>query len=265
MKRRIFAAFAAVLMLLTVVTVCGAELPEGAPELSLYPYVRDEANVLDDEMEGALVAYAAELCRLYDVDVLVLIVTSLNGMSEGAYASHYYDTNGFGRENGGFLFLVDTQNRYYYLMADGEVYRRFGDSFLASLENAVLPYLSDGDYAGAFTKYYDRVENRLAKGLDGAASTFDLSELLVPILIVLAISLLIAWAVTASMKRKMKTARSREAAHDYVRRDSFNLREKTDLYLYRTRTRVRINNNSSSGGSRSGGSGGSRGGRGGSF
>lgn len=250
MKRRFLPIFLVILMLLASGTVYATE--------TLASPINDTADLLTEEDETILEELYARLEADYGIRAMVLTVASLDGVGADQYANDYYDRNFYGGSYD-LLLLVDSGGRYYYLLAEGGTNR---DAYLDRIEEAFVPYLWGSNYGLACRAY-------LMTAYDEAYRLFDEgsgdTELLVPILIVLAISLLIAWGVTASMRRKMKTARAKAAAHDYVKRDSFNLREKTDLYLYRTRTRVRINNNSSSGGSRSGGSGGSRGGRGGSF
>ena len=242
------------IILLTLTTLCTAYATNTLPSP-----INDLAGVLTDEDERVLEELYAQLEASYGIRALVLTVPSLEGVGADQYANEYYDENFYTAGRSDLLLLVDTGGRYYYLLAEGDTNQ---DAYLDRVEEAFVPYLWGSNYALACRVY-------LMTAYDEADRLFDDDSgdvnILVPLLIVLVLSLLIAWGITAAMRRRMKTARAKEAAHDYVKQDSFNLREKTDLYLYRTRTRVRINNNSSSGGSRSGGSGGSRGGRGGSF
>lgn len=75
---------------------------------------------------------------------------------------------------------------------------------------------------------------------------------------------MISLIATGIMAAGMNNAKPGRAAANYVKKDSFKLGEKTDMYLYSTVTKVKIEteSKSSSGG---GGGGSSRGGRGGSF
>ena len=245
MKKRILPVFVIVLALLTLFTAYATDPLPGC--------INDVAGVLTAEEETKLLALRDEYNATIRLDTYIVTVESLDGKSAKRYANDYYDTH---CESGGLLLLIDTVGREYYILADGATNK---DYYLDQIEEAILPYLQASDYAGACRAYLDVAHRNVP--VDVSESSFDLSELIVPLIIVLAVSLLIAWGVTAAMKRKMKTARPKQTAHDYVRQDSFALREHSDLYLYRTRTRVRVNNNSSGGGR----SGGSRGGRGGKF
>ena len=249
MKKNLFSVFLVLLTLLTLFAV-SADSPD--------PMLHDGAGVLSEGEESHLRLLQEELSYRYGITAVIVTVPTLNGADAEDYANDYYDSHGFAAR-AGLLLLVDVGGREYYLLADKDANR---DAYLDRIEAAFLPYLRDSDYAGAYEAYLLTADRYAALTENtSAASGFDPSELVVPILVALALALLVAWLVTAAMRRKMKTARPKSTAHDYVRRDSFSLREKTDLYLYCTRTRVRVNNNTSSGGR----SGGSRGGRGGSF
>lgn len=246
MKKRLLS------LLLPLLLLCLLAVSVSATEPSRY--LNDGAGVLTDAERVALEERLATIGREYPVAFHILTVTSLDGMSIRAYANEYCDRACNGDA---VLLVVDTVGREYYILTNGYGTRLFPDRALGKLENALLPSLSASDYGDAFSDYLD-------KGV-GLMQGPDLSELLVPILVILGVSLLIAMLVTQAMKAKMKTARARRTASNYVRDGSFVVREQADLFLYRTRTRTRIR--SSSGGSRSGGgrSGGSRGGRGGRF
>jgi len=250
MKKRVFSLFLVLLTLLTLCTVYATKPQAGC--------INDTADVLTEAEEAELMQLYSRLEMEYGISAMLVTVNSLGGKTAERYANDYYDTN-FRDSNPSLLLLIDVGGRNWYMLAVGDTYH---DGYLDRIENAFYPYLRASDYAGAFEAYLEAAYNAAPiLSSDTSSGGFDPSEVVLPFLIVVVISLLIAWGVTAAMRRSMKTARAKQTAHDYVRRDSFALKEHSDLYLYRTRTRVRINNNSSSGGR----SGGSRGGRGGSF
>ena len=254
MKKRAFCFFFAVLTLFTVFSA--------SAELYTYETVCDMADVLSSSSELRLRQNATSLAHEENVEFLILTTTNTGAKPIDRYAEDYYDSIHVVHDSA-LLLVIDVANREYYLYAVGEAY---WEGYLIEVEKAFLPYLRNSDYEGACEAYQATAISLYSyrHSLSVPPSDYELADLAVPLMIVLVVALLIAWGVTAAMKRKMKTARPKRTAHDYVREDSFALREKSDLYLYCTRTRVRVNNNSSSGDSRSGG-GGSRGGRGGSF
>ena len=122
-----------------------------------------------------------------------------------------------------------------------------GDYTLELMGEELVPYLSEDDYYGAFAKFVERAEYDVIE-----ASKFPY---LGSIVISLGVGFIIAFIVVTIMKGKLKTVRSCDDAHEYVRKGSFNLKHSRDLYLYSTVTRVAKPKNTSNGG-RSGGGGG---------
>ena len=257
MKKRLLTLSFLLLLLLTFTMSVCASKPSAV--------VNDLADVLTDAEEEDLLLLQDRLYSVRGIYAKVLTVSSLDGKTAERYANDYYDAYGTDGPNGGLLLLIDIGGRNWYLLASGATNR---NAYLSRIEDALLPPLYESDYAGACEAYLKEAYTA-AVVLSGGADepNFDLSELLVPILVILGVSLLIAFLVTNEMKGKMKTANAKRTAHDYVRDGSFELREQSDLYLYRTRTRTRIRS-SNNGGRRSGGGhsgSGSRGGRGGRF
>ena len=77
-----------------------------------------------------------------------------------------------------------------------------------------------------------------AEEVNRAANTQNLA---LKILISLLIGLAIALVIVLLMKRSMSSVRKQKNAGEYVKKDSFQLVESRDIYLYSTVTRVRIN------------------------
>ena len=63
------------------------------------------------------------------------------------------------------------------------------------------------------------------------------------------IGLLLATGTVKRMKNKLKTVRFQSAADSYMKKESLNITEKRDLFLYRTVSRTAKPKNESSGGS----------------
>lgn len=94
---------------------------------------------------------------------------------------------------------------------------------LGLLSNFVPDYEAD-------PQYYYQAEDTLTRGEANG----------IGLLIVAALSLIIALAVVGSMKAKLKTARHRQDADDYIRRNSLSLIVREDRFLYQTESRRRI-------------------------
>ena len=78
------------------------------------------------------------------------------------------------------------------------------------------------------------------------ATTFDF---LINLVISLAIGFVVAFIVTGSMKRKLKSVRSAAEANSYLKPGSLNVTEARDMFLFRQVTRTVKNTDSGSGSS----------------
>jgi len=170
----------------------------------------------------------------------------------------------------------------------------FRDGVWEQLITDMLPQLRDGDFAGAFGRFLTGAQRCLRDYADGVGVYadpdapynqghyneegsyvyeegygydgeygnggsgysggiyFDFDGTI--FFIVAVIGLIIAWAVTASMKKKHNTIRTAAAACNY--QQNFNLTERQDIFLYSNTTRVRIPEPTSSSGGGGGFSGG---------
>ena len=61
-----------------------------------------------------------------------------------------------------------------------------------------------------------------------------------PLLFVVILALVVAFAITGSMKAKLKTAQFQSNASSYVRKDSLSLHVNVDQFLYETVERRKI-------------------------
>lgn len=136
----------------------------------------------------------------------------------------------------------------------------FSDARIQALEDAVVPSLSDGDYAGAFSTYLDTCANYLETpdagsedytnydSNDGSAYHsgfyFPLSHLAIAFLIAFVIALI----VCLIWRGQMKTARAATQADHYVPQGGFQLTHEHDTFLYRTESRRRIERDNDHGG-----------------
>ena len=271
-----------VILLIAVLLICTHLILPISAEEPQWEIV-DDAGLLTAEQLSALSARARELTAQYQTDFVIVTVNSLGDKTPKAYANDFFDSNncGFGPNRDGILLLLAMDSRDYYFLTNGSPTEKLAQAGgLSTLENKVVPHLSDGNYYLAFGTFLDLSASIIAKptsapgasnpsynddfvyiGFDEDPAT-DRGEI---ILIFAVIGIIAGFVTTLIMKHGMKTARAKNVAADYVRPGSFQLTRRQDLYLYRTRTRVRIQSSNTSGGGRSGGSGGSRGGGGGKF
>lgn len=78
---------------------------------------------------------------------------------------------------------------------------------------------------------------------EAGSNTLSSDTLILRVAVCFILAFAIALVAVLLMRRAMSTVRKQKRADNYTRRDSFELTESRDIYLYSTTTRVRINNN----------------------
>lgn len=257
-------------LLLAGLTLC-LLLPLSAAALSDAPRLTDDADLLTPAEEASLLALLDEQSEIWEFDITVCTVDSLEGKDALTYADDFYDTMGYGytADSDGILFLIAMEEREWAFSTCGYGITVFSDYDLDILADRLLPDLSGGNYARAFEIYVNEVTAILdyaaTYGSDFSESGYiaiethpyedyypDESYESTPmplgqrLLICLALGVGIAFLVLAGMTSQMKTVRSRSAAGEYTRQDSFHLTHSGDLFLYRNVNRVRRQQDSGS-------------------
>lgn len=257
-------------LILGVLLLAALAVPAGAAGAGI-PHVVDNAGVLDREQHQTLEKRAKSLSQKYAFDFVILTVQSTGTASAEQYADDFYDFNdyGFGEDYDGILLLVSIADRKWQLSASGFGETAFTPYGEGVMMDEVLPYMKDGDYAGAFGTFLTQSESLLKQARSGRpldepeAGGFPIGSLLV--CAVLGFGL--AFAPMSVLKKQVRNVGSKADAMDYVTQP-LELEHQADRFLYSTvMKRPRPKQESSSGGnsSRRSSSGRSHSGTGGSF
>lgn len=251
MKKGLFAVFFALLLAaLPLLPVYAADLPR----------LVDDAGLLSDDEEMALLGTLDEISERQQVDVVVVTVDSLEGCSAMEYADDFYDYYGygFGEQEDGILFLISMEERDWYISTTGYGITAVTDAGLSYMSERFIDDLSDGDYAAAFTTYAKLCDDYITQANTG--EPYDVDNLPKEpfwfagnLVITFGFGFLIALIATGIMRGKLKTVYSRPEADSYVRSGSMHITRQNDLFLYRHIDRREKPEESSSDGS-SGGS-----------
>ena len=256
-------------------------------EAAYVPLVVDNADLLTDDEELMLSQKLDEIRMTKGFDAVVVTELSIGSKSSMEYADDYFDYNGYGQGDNrdGCLFLISMENRDWWISTRGYGITAITDYGIDVIEQAVVPYLSDGDYYNAFSKYADIVEDCVVSANNGTpydidnhyvddygheyssdgsdSKGFDTTSLLAAIVC----AVIIALVVTSTIRKSYKPVRFNANASNYLVDGSLNVRQSYDTFLYKNVTSVKIERSSSSGGSstHSSSSGASHGGGGGHF
>lgn len=234
MKKFLYIFIAAVLIL-TAVPVSA----EGA-----YPRLMDNADLLTDSEEVEISCKLDEISELRQMDIVICTLPSLGEYSPDEYADALFEycSYGIGSERSCIMFLISMEYSDWYILRAGDGIDALTDTGIDYIEDNVIPMMSDGNFAGAFLEFADLCE--LFIGMEQNGNPFDEDDIpkepfdiTSSVVISLIIGVIGGLIVTGYHKSKLKSVRKQPSAKDYTKRDSFNLTESKDIYLYRTVTK----------------------------
>lgn len=250
-----------------ILTLCfSLVLPVMAQRSS--PRLVDQADLLTQYEEAAVLSALDEVSEKYAVDVVVVTADTLNGQSPRSFADDFYDYNGYGPD--GILLLISMEDRDWWISTTGYGITAFTDAGIEYLGDCFVPLLSDGDYAEAFKIYAESCDDFLEQANKGVP--YDRHNLprepfaiVQNLLICLVIGFVIGLIITAIMKGKLKSVRIQSGAAAYVKDGSMQITHCQDLFLYRELHRTEKPKDSGGSHTHSSSSGRSHGGGGGKF
>ena len=204
------------------------------------PRLLDYADVLSDGEERELRGKLDEISERQQMDVVVVIIDSLEGEDVVDYADDFYDYNGYGFGEGrdGILFLISLGDRDWCITTRGYAITVFTDAGIDYMTEYIVSDLTNGDYAEAFTTFADQCDDYITQAATGRS--YDVDNLpkepfpfFTLLVMCLAIAFVIALIATGIMKSQLKSVYSQSKADNYVKNGSMQLTKKNDLFLYR--------------------------------
>lgn len=264
MKKSIHILLIALSMLFVLaVSVSAADLP----------LVYDEADLLTDIEEAALLSKLEAISDAADMDVVVALVDSIEDLSPMEYADDFFDYNGYGQgaNRDGLVLLISMEYSDWWISTRGYAVTAFTDAGIEYIGEQVTPYLSDGMYADAVEEFAAQCETFIAQAKTG--DPFDTHNLPkepfnkgMALVIAVAAGFIIGKIYAGKLKGELTSVRRQNAAVGYVREGSLNVTNSNEFFLYRNVSRS-AKPTSSSGGSSThkSSSGASHGGGGGKF
>lgn len=216
--------------------------------------VQDFAGLLNTTEEEVLSDWCREIRSEHSQDVVLLAIPDLMGKSVQNFADDFFDNNRYGPD--GVLFLVDMGSRQWHISTAGTAIELLSDRDLEKIEDAVIPYFSEGRFYDGFCRFLDILPDYLYN--DDASG--------VNLLISLFAGAAIAGVSVLIMRSTMNSKQPQHSAQGYTVDNSWHLRQHQDLFLYSNISkRPRPKDNSSGSSVHRSSSGRSHGGRGGRF
>ena len=204
------------------------------------PRLVDEADLLSDSDEADLLGKLDEISERQQMDIVVLTVNSLEGKSPEEYADDFYDYNryGFGDGRDGILFLISMGEREMCMSTTGYGITAFTDAGQNYIYDQIMTYIKDGDYATAFTIFAAQCDGFITQARTG--EPYDIDNLpeepfsvIGALIIAVGIGFIISLIATGIMRLQLHSVYSRQAAEDYMIKDSMQVTRSNDLFLYK--------------------------------
>lgn len=233
-----------------LIGISASEIPSER-QLSL---CEDYAGLLSESERSALNERFEKISEKYECEVAVVTVNSLDGKSPRNYADDFYDYNGYGWGTGddGVLLLIAMDTRDWYITTYGFGAVAFTDYGIEVAGEKIVPYMSNGDWYGAFTAFADRAEYYFKLARDGEPYDVDTREPMKASTIVLfslVAGIIIGFISVTAMKNQLKSVTPNNSAREYIIKDSLKLSYENDRFLYRNVSRTaRPKESSGSGG-----------------
>lgn len=227
-------------------------------------------GILSDDEYGEICVMATNTAS--EIEAAVGIIFTNSSLSQNQLmkrADKLFDES-CDIDGDGIILAVDVKSRQYYIRQIGKMNRLYSSS-MDEIEDAALSGLRESDWYTAAKNFISAVGENADYYTPGPDDTcpddgkliYDTKQFEIIVAIVAIVIALISVGVMAG---RMNNAKPKRSAENYIKKDSFILNLKTDMFLYSTVSKVKIESDSSrSGGGGGGGGGGGRGGRGGSF
>jgi len=226
-----------------------------------YPSLVDGAALLKPVDKTNVLNTLRQIETKHNIRCAVLTVKSTQGMNIRDYAQAVQDKYFANAPKGSILMVISMDNRKWHITTDSAMRTKIIDDVVSGeLKQAFLKDLSKGNYASAFTKYGNKVDE-LVTYYEKEGEAYDPSKEFSfgALGIGGLISLLIGGGVKKSMVDSMSNVTNAAEAGQYLNRESFNLTDSNDRYLYTNVVvvpKARPNNSGSGGGGGTGGHGG---------
>lgn len=249
MKKRVIALVFVVLLCFASIIPAFAE--DGFNESSYR--VMDPGELLTEEEWRTLMSKADEIRIRQKCDVAIITTNSADGRTMEELGDFLYEYNdfGYGENLDGVLLVIVIEAKSWYITTSGYGITAFTDAGIEYIGEQMSPYLSSGDYVGAFNVYLEKCDELITMARDGAPygaknkSDEPLSIIWIPISI--AIGVVIALIVVKGMKSDLKSVKKKKEANSYVRNGSLIINENYETFLYNQVTKTEIPKQNDSG------------------
>jgi len=123
--------------------------------------VFDDGDLLSEVEEQVIQQEIEDRVGKLELDIIVVTTGDAMGKSAMDYADDYYDENGFGYGDSygpGILFLIDMDNREYYISTAGQAIADFTDVEIDQMLDEIYYWMAEGRWYDACMEFVEQVD-----------------------------------------------------------------------------------------------------------
>lgn len=198
--------------------------------------VLDQADLLRPQEEKVLQQSLDQVSQKYQVRLAVVTVKSTGNVKPGEFANVMLDKIKDSKLKGNMVLLLSMKDRDWYISTDNGMRKMITDKAgIKALSGKFLPALKKNNYPEAFGQYAKGADELLAY-YQKEGKPYDPANAFNPLALAIAaaVSLGIGFLVRRILIGQMNNVMPALEAGAYLDRDSFQLEENADNYLYMT-------------------------------
>ncbi len=215
----------------------------------------DNADLLTAEEKAKILQQLDSMSAKHNSNIVILTTDSHSGPIQD-FADDYFDYNGFQADyNGsGVLFMLSMEEREWAISTSGTAVQAFTDYGQECMMDEMLPYLSQGNYYEAFSKYIDTSDYYFTQLENGTPFDIRHEEAVPPnpvsvALVCILIGLGVALIPLLFMKKDLTTVHKSLNAEGYQIHSGLHMNLHRDTFLRTSISKVpRPQNDTRSGG-----------------
>ncbi|MDO4169989.1 MAG: TPM domain-containing protein [Lachnospiraceae bacterium] len=209
-------------------------------------FVIDDANLLSEKEIHKIGEKCEEISRQHNASICIITTPDFYGDDIKDWQRQYFSEHemGMGEQHNGIMLAISMADRDWGIVGFGNAQTAFTTYGRERIAEIILDDLSDGDYYESFSKYVSLADEFLTEAESGTPYDHDhkyKENIPIPFIIVGAflLSVIISLFIVLSWKRSMNTRIHQENASEYLKKDSFSLSNRSDIFLYHTVSRTR--------------------------
>lgn len=216
-------------------------LLSGIDAIAKTPSLVDDAKLLTKEEKKDIRDALEAVEEKYQVRVAIVTVKSTGGKETGTYANHVLDKAYTDGENGNMVLILAMDTRAAYISTDNAMRAKITDEAgIDYLFDGFHQQLKDDQYADAFLAYASRVDEMLDYyQTEGTPYDPDADiDFYMAFGLALIMALIFGFVVRYSLIASMSNVRRQTAADAYLVKNSFQLTDQKDTFLFMNITRT---------------------------